>query len=99
MNHASPRKLTDIAKASHTADREIKRLVADRARTCETFRQSKTKRAPHKRTKHSYQPGEAFCSDILGPIRTDNLNTDKPSPENNMQQELFFITFTDVASR
>lgn len=35
---------------------------------CEPCIQNKTKREPQKRKEHTYAPGEAFCSDILGPI-------------------------------
>lgn len=98
LNHASPKKPTQIAKSSHTTEREIENLRPDRAMTCEPCLRTKTKRAPHKRKQHHYQPGEAFCSDILGPIRTDNLNTDITGPERK-QQEMYFITFTDVATR
>lgn len=67
--------------------------------TCETCIQAKTKRAPHRRKHHKYAPSEAFCSDILAPIRTERLNEAVKGPENRTQQELYFITFTDVATR
>lgn len=66
--------------------------------TCGTCLKTKLRRAPHKRKEHNYMPGEAFCSDILGPIRPPQQAVGQDAAK-HAGQELYFISFVDVATR
>lgn len=97
LNHASTPALTKIARNPHEADYEMEQIVADRRMRCRTCLRRKMMRTPHTRTEQSYTSTEAFCSDIVGPIRAAQL-TKTPGPRAAQEKELYFIMFTKVAT-
>lgn len=50
----------------------------------------KLARAPHRRKQHSYERGEVFISDIMGPINITGM------PQDIVR---YFISFVDTATR
>lgn len=91
LNHAQLSTLTKLSKNPRLRIPGLSAISSTHHDlTCRACLESKLKRAEHRRKPHNYKQGEAFSSDIMGPLNIPGL------PEG---VERYFISFFDVASR
>lgn len=90
MNHASPEVLTRMARNLYILEPTLESITSTKDMTCRACMQGKMTCAPHRRTQHNYDLGEAFSTDIMGPIQL---------PAVTSEVKRYFLSFIDTHSR
>lgn len=69
MNHASPDVLTRLARNPYINEPYLKEITSTNELACKACLQGKPARSGHRRKTQNYALGEAFSTDIMGPLQ------------------------------
>lgn len=90
LNHTSPNVLTRIARNPYVNEPTMREISSTHYYMCRACMKGKLARSLHRRRERRHSVGEAFSTDILGPLQLPGVPT---------ATERYFISFIDTSCR